>query len=131
MGNNNTIINGIIIRGYGEGAFFMSMQHYKKEIKKRLGFDAYPGTLNLKVGKRQADLLRKIPPIKIDGFKTGNKTFGGADCYRAKIKNIDGSVIVPQLTNHKKNIVEFIAPVHLKSKLKIKEGDKIKIELIK
>lgn len=131
MGSNNTIINGVIIRGYGEGAFFMSMQHYKKEIKKRLGFDAYPGTLNLKVGKRQAVLLRKMPPIKIGGFKTGNKTFGGADCYRAKIENIDGSVIVPQLTKHKKNIVEFIAPVHLKSELKIKEGDKIKIELIK
>lgn len=124
------VISGIIVRGLGEGAYFMSLQHYQKEIKKKLGFDAYPGTLNLKVGKNQIDLLKKINPIKIEGFKKGNKTFGGADCYRAKIKNINGSIIVPHLTKHK-NVIEFIAPVRLKSELKLKDGDKIKVELIK
>lgn len=128
---NNIVINGVVTHGFGEGAFFMSMQHYKKQIKKRLGFNAYPGTLNLKVGKRQAGLLEKLFPIKIEGFKSGKKAFGGASCYRAKTKNINGYVIVPQLTRHKNNIIEFIAPIHIKSKLNIKEGDKIQIELIK
>ena len=129
MNSKNLVLNGVIVRGLGEGTYFMSMQHYQKEIKKKLGFDAYPGTLNLKVGKKQADILKKFAPIKIDGFKKNNKTFGGVDCYRAKIKNIDGSIIVPHLTKHK-DVIEFIAPVHLKSKLKLKDGDKIKIELV-
>ena len=129
MNSKNLILNCIIVRGLGEGTYFMSMQHYQKEIKKKLGFSAYPGTLNLKVDKKQADILKKFAPIKIDGFKKNNKTFGGVDCYRAKIKNIDGSIIVPHLTKHK-DVIEFIAAVHLKSQLKLKDGDKIKVELV-
>ena len=44
-------------------------------------------------------------------------------------KNVNGSIIVPHLTKHK-DIIEFIAPVHLKSELKLKDGDKVKVELI-
>ncbi|MBI2656648.1 CTP-dependent riboflavin kinase [Candidatus Woesearchaeota archaeon] len=130
MGSKHTILDGCIVRGLGEGAFFMSMHHYQKEIKKKLGFKAYPGTLNLKVNKKQIDLLKKINSITIVGFKKDNKTFGGADCYKAKIKSINGSIIVPHLTKHK-DVIEFIAPVHLKSELKLKDGDRIKVELIK
>ena len=129
MGGKRAVLNGVIVHGLGEGAYFMSMQHYQKEIKKKLGFGAYPGTLNLKVEKNQIDLLKKINPIKIAGFKKDNKIFGGADCYNAKIKSINGSIIIPHLTRHK-DVIEFIAPVHLKSELKLKDGDKIKVELI-
>ena len=129
MGGKKVVLNGTIVRGLGEGAYFMSMQHYQKEIKKKLGFSAYPGTLNLKVGKDQINSLKKIKPIEIDGFKKNKKKFGGADCYNAKIKSINGSIIVPHLTKHN-DVIEFIAPVHLKSELKLKDGDKIKVELI-
>ncbi|MBI2652943.1 CTP-dependent riboflavin kinase [Candidatus Woesearchaeota archaeon] len=130
MINKNIILSGVIVRGLGEGTYFMSMQHYQKEIKKRLGFNAYPGTLNLKLEKKQRDIFKNLTPIKIDGFKSNNKKFGGANCYRAKIKNTNGSIIVPDLTKHNKDVIEFIAPVHLKSKLKFKNGDKIKVELV-
>ena len=124
------VIDSVIVRGLGEGSYFMSMQHYKKEIKNKIGFNAYPGTLNLKVNKKQADILKNFAPIKINGFKLKNKTFGGADCFKAKIKNINGAIIIPHLTKHK-DVIEFIAPIHLKSELKVKDGDKIKVELIK
>ena len=128
MGNKQALLNGSIVRGLGEGAYFMSMKHYQNEFKKKLGFKAYSGTLNLKVDKKQFALLKSLSPIKINGFKRQNKTFGGVSCYRAKIKNIEGSIIIPNLTKHK-NIVEFIAHVHLKSKLKLKDGNKVKIKL--
>lgn len=123
-------IEGTIIKGIGEGAFFMSMEHYQKEIKRKLGFNPYPGTLNLKVSKKQKNLLKNFNQIRIDGFRDKSKTFGGADCYAAKIGNINGAIIVPHLTKHK-DIIEIIAPFHLKSELKMKDGDKIKIELIR
>ncbi len=123
------VISGVIIRGLGEGTYFMSMQHYQKEIKKKLGFKAYPGTLNLKVDGEQFNSLKNFKQIKINGFKQKNKTFGGVDCYKAKIKNINGAIIIPHTSKHKKNIIEFIAPIHLKSELKLKEGNKVKVEL--
>lgn len=129
MSDKKIVLSGAIVRGLGEGTYFMSMKHYQKEIKENLGFVAYPGTLNLKVSKKQIDLLKDIIPIKIDGFTSGNKTFGGVNCYKAKIKNINGAIIVPDLTKHK-DIIEFIAPVHLKTELKIKDGGEVKIELV-
>ena len=48
---------------------------------------------------------------------------------KSTLENIKGAVIIPDLTKHK-DIVEFIAPIHLKSELKINDGDKLKIELI-
>lgn len=125
----NIVINGTIVRGLGEGTYFMSMRYYNDEIKKKLGFRAYLGTLNLKVTKKQMDLLKKFAPIKINGFKSGNKTFGGVACYKAMVKNINGSIIVPNITKHK-YVIELIAPVHIKSELKLKDGDKIKVEIL-
>ena len=119
---------GIIVRGIGEGAYFMSMQHYQKEIRRKLGFKAYPGTLNLKVKKAEIEAIKKNNPIRISGCKSGNKTFGGASCYKSKVKDISGSIIIPDLTKHK-DIVEFIAPIHLKSELKLKDRQKIRVEL--
>ena len=129
MGGGNIIISGTIVKGLGEGAVFMSMPHYKEEIKKKLGFDAYPGTLNVKVAKQQFDSLKNNLPIKIQGYKKENKTFGSANCRKAKIKNISGAIIMPDINKHE-DVIEFIAPVHLKSELKLADGDKIKIKLI-
>ena len=122
-------IMGIVAAGLGEGAFFMSMPHYKKEIKEKLGFDAYPGTLNLKINKEQMYPFKKNNLIKIIGFKKNNKTFGGAICYKAKIDEIDGAIIIPDINKHKEEIIEFIAPVNVKSELNIKDGDKVKIQI--
>lgn len=121
-------IDGVIVMGLGEGAYFMSMHHYQNEIQKKLGFKAYTGTLNIKVSKKQIDSLSDLNRILINGFKQGNKIFGGIDCYKATIKNINGAIIIPHMTKHR-DVIEFIAPIHLKSSLKLKDGDKIKVEI--
>lgn len=126
-----TVFEGIVTSGLGKGAVFMSIDYYKEKIKEKLEFEAYPGTLNLLIDKGQLNTLKKTGPTRIDSFKKDGKTFGGASCYKIKINNIDGSIIIPDLTEHEENMVEVIAPVNLKSELKIKDGDKVKIQLIK
>jgi len=128
MGGKGILITGVAVSGLGEGAFFMSMPHYRNEIRNKLGFDAYPGTLNVKTDEKQIMHLKKLTPMTIEGYSSGNKTFGGASCYNAKIKNINGAVIIPDISKHK-DVIEFIAPIQLKSELNIKDGDKIIIEL--
>src|SRR3989344_2237588 len=124
MGGKGILITGVAVSGLGEGAFFMSMPHYRNEIRNKLGFDAYPGTLNVKTDEKQIMHLKKLTPMTIEGYSSGNKTFRGASCYNAKIKNINGAVIIPDISKHK-DVIEFIAPIQLKSELNIKDGDKI------
>jgi riboflavin kinase, archaea type len=128
MSSEKDAIIGVIEKGLGEGKYFMSMPHYKKEIKKKLKFNPYPGTLNLKVAKSQRDLIKKQKKIRIKGYKKGNKVFGGAYCCKASIEQIEGAIIAPDITKHKV-ILEFIAPVHIKSALKLRNKSKIKIKV--
>jgi len=128
MGGNSKVIDGTIVEGLGEGSFFMSMEHYKKEIKDKLGFDAYPGTLNIRINKNQLNILNNS--IKINGFENEGKKFGGVRCFKAKIEDVEGAIIIPDINKHKKNIIEFISKKHIKSELNVKNGDKIRIELI-
>ena len=118
-------IKGLLVTGLGEGAFFMSKGHYKKEIKKMLGFEAYPGTFNIK--SEDAPKFGRLKNIIIEGYESGGKKFGRLVCYIAKLKNIEGAIIIPEFTRHDKKIIEFIAPVYLRSELKLKDGDAIKI----
>lgn len=130
MFGKKIVFGGTITRGLGEGTYFMSMPHYRSEIKKKLGFSAYPGTLNFKVAKVNLRLLRWMGQIKIEGYKSGGKVFGGITCYRSRLGSVEGAIIIPDLTRHK-GVLEFIAPVHLKSELKLSDGDKIEVELLK
>lgn len=123
------VLEGVVTSGLGKGAIFMSIDYYKEKIKEKLGFDPYPGTLNLRVDKEQTSLLKGINPIRIESFKKDGKNFGGASCYKARINNINGSIIVPDLTENEEDVVEVIAAINLKSKLGIKDGDKVKIQL--
>ena len=117
-------IKGTVVSGLGEGKYFMSMPHYKNEIRKKLGFDPYPGTFNIKPENRHD--LGKSRSISIDGFEKSGKKFGGASCYIASINRIKGAIIIPDINKHK-GIIEFIAPEHLKSRLKLDDGDEVTI----
>lgn len=121
------VFEGIVTRGLGKGAVFMSMDYYKNNVKEKLGFEPYPGTLNLRLDENAREQLEKITPIRIEGFKKGSKTLGGANCYKIEISGVRGSIIVPDLTENEGNIVEIIAPVNLKSELKIRDGVKVRV----
>ena len=121
---------GTITSGLGKGAVFVSIDYYKDNIREKLGFEPYPGTLNLEVGKGQQIQLSAITPIRIESFKKNGKAYGGASCYKIKIDGIHAAIIVPDLTEHDENMVEIVAPVNLKSKLKVEDGDKVKIKIV-
>src|SRR6476661_1489088 len=78
---------GKIVNGMGEGAYYMSLDEYKKQFKEKLGYEPFPGTLNLKLEDRTyTDKKKEIsnyPSIFIHGFKDENRTFGWVKCYPA------------------------------------------------
>lgn len=120
-------IEGTVVTGLGEGSYFMSMPHYKKEIKEKLGFDAFPGTLNIRAKEKTE--LENSKKITISGFEKNGKKFGSVSCWKARIDKIEGAIVIPEINKHK-GILEFIAPVSVKSSLGIKDGDIISVELI-
>jgi riboflavin kinase len=108
---------GRVFTGLGEGAYYVRLDGYRKQFRKLLGYNPYPGTLNIQ-------LL-----IQIQGFVSGDRTFGPVTCYPTTV-NSEGkaAVLVIERTHHHPNVVEIIAPINLREKLNIIDDDIITVK---
>ena len=123
-----TSITGTIQKGIGEGSYYVSQKQYQQEFKEKLGFTAFPGTLNLKIDKEDlASLLANKNQIKINGFQAKTRTFGSIRSYKIKVNNTEAAIVKPERARHPEDIVEIIAPINLRDSLKLDDEDKVKV----
>jgi len=128
------IIEGIVFSGLGEGAYYVTRKPYREQFIEKLGFDPYPGTLNLKlVSEYDAQLRRELeakPGIEISGFKNKNRTYGPVKCFPARINGKEkGAVVLALRTHYNSSVIEIIAPRYLRNVLRLKDGNKVKVEV--
>ena len=127
------IITGAVFTGLSEGSYYMSLDGYKKQFISKLGFDPYPGTLNLRVGKEDLNdrkVLDTYPFVYIEGFTDEKRTYGPAKCFRAVVNDEVKSVIVlPIRAHYGEDVVELIAPISLREQFKLKDGDKVRVRV--
>ncbi|MGB9675902.1 MAG: DUF120 domain-containing protein [Candidatus Bathyarchaeales archaeon] len=128
-------LEGVLFTGLGEGAYYTSIDQYRKQFIEKLGFDPYPGTLNLKLTtdydiKARAE-LEAYPAIEIEGFKDENRTYGPVKCYPVIIENkVKGALVSALRSHYDSSVIEVIAPVFLRKHLNLKDGHKVKVEVL-
>ncbi len=126
---------GKVFQGLGEGAYYVGLEGYKTQFKKALGFDPYPGTLNVRLEgnleTEQKKQLRSFDGIRIDGFESGGRAYGGARCYLAKVgkQGLDAAVLVIDRTHYDDSVLEVISPHYLRGSLGLKNGDPVEISV--
>jgi riboflavin kinase len=128
-------LEGVVFTGLGEGAYYTLKEQYRKQFIERLGFDPYPGTLNLRLttdyDTKTRSELETYPSIEVEGFKSEDRTFGVVRCYPATIDNkVKGAIITALRSHYDASVVEIIAPVNLRKHLKLKDGHKVKVEVL-
>jgi riboflavin kinase len=120
-------IKGKVVTGLGEGQYYISKEGYMEQFNCKLGFYPTPGTLNLKI--TETFTLEDREPITIKGFEDESGTFGGCKCYRVLIGGIEGAIVRPERSSYPPDLVEVIAPSHLRTKLNLKDGDEVDVIL--
>jgi riboflavin kinase, archaea type len=127
---------GSVVSGMGEGAYYMSLEGYRRQFKDKLGYEPYPGTLNVRlVDQLYMNARRELgrhPSIFVDGFSDSIRTYGWVKCYRAIINDgaVDNAaVLVLERTHYDDSMLEVIAPVSIKQAAGIKNGDRIKVQV--
>lgn len=123
------ILKGRVFTGQGGGARFITLPWVEKQIKEKMGFKPYPGTLNLRLtpesteAKKQLLKVETIEILPIKGFCCGL-------CFKARIMDkVDGAIVLPQVPSYPEDVLEVIAPVLLREILKLKEGDEVQLEI--
>jgi riboflavin kinase len=128
-------LHGKVFTGLGEGAYYVSLRGYRRQFLSRLGFDPYPGTLNIRLGsppdrRLRRDLDRRSS-IRIEGFEDGHRTYGWAKTYPAEVEGkLNGAVIILERTHYDDSVLEVIAPVNIRETLNLKDGDPVSVNVM-
>jgi len=126
--------NGEVFSGMGEGSYYVTIKGYRSQFIEKLGFDPYPGTLNIRListlERRQKKELEYYTGIQLEGFQDGYRTYGGAKCFPAILNDsVEGAIVMTRRTLYDESVLEFIAPMNLRERLKLKDGDRVRLKV--
>jgi riboflavin kinase len=130
-------LDGAVTSGMGEGRHYISLPGYNRQFNEKLGYDPYPGTLNVdltKESQRARAAMDAMDGVPIDGWEDEERTYGPATCYPCAVLGDDGRfdtahVIVPDRTHHDESQLELIAPEKLREELGLLDGDEVTIRV--
>ena len=127
-------LEGTLISGMGEGAYYMGLKGYSKQFKSKIGYVPFPGTFNVRLDKKiHQEAIKQfetLDGIKIKSFSDGKRTYGWVKCFSAKLNNtINCQLIILERTHHDDSVIELISKVCLRKNSKFKDGSKVSIKI--
>jgi riboflavin kinase len=125
-------LEGKVLKGLGEGQYYVNIPGYRKQFEEKLHFSPFPGTLNVQLTENSSilqNLLHEMPAVQVEGFNDGERTFGGGKCYPVVVGGIEAAVVAPERTHYPSDLIEIIAPVKLRDALELNDGDRVVIQV--
>ena len=117
---------GRVFTGQGEGKKYVTLSWVKQQIKEKLGFNPYPGTLNLRLDEENVKrrvLIEKEAKLRLcysEGYCTGL-------LFKAFLDGVACGVVIPQVEKYPENVLEVVSSVNLKQKLRLQDGDLVTV----
>ena len=127
-------LNGSVISGLGEGAYYMSLKGYTKQFKAKIGYVPFPGTLNIKLNQLQTtqiiQQLDEIDNMTLDPFSDGKRTYGWVKCFHAILNDsIKCELIRLERTHHDSSVIELISKNNLRKTARLKTDSKVTLQI--
>jgi len=117
---------GVVRAGIKRGKYYLTQQVYLQALKSKLGFQPFPGTLNLELPEEWLWVRKHIMEKgeKIEGYKNGEREFGSVRFCRGNLRGVPVGILVPEKTVHR-NVVEVVAEKNLRETLGLSDGDEV------
>lgn len=123
-------LEGEVTSGLGKGKFYMSKDVYQQVFNEKLGFKPFPGTLNLKVDEEGREKFEKgSDSIEITEVYEDGERLSDVDVTPCTIKDVECGLLKLEFTDHPDSIAEVIAPVELREKFSLEDGDSVELEI--
>jgi riboflavin kinase, archaea type len=117
----NVSLKGKVYTGKGEGKKFVTLPWVEQQIREKLGFIPYSGTLNIRLnrdGLANKKMLTKATRLEM----TPEKGYCKGVLIKAKITGLDCAIIIPLVEGYPTDLVEIISPVFLRQRLQLADG---------
>ena len=122
------ILRGAVEAGSGQAGSFMSLDWVRRAVNDTIGFDPWPGTLNVRVLDEHLEHWREIRRDHAVPLATPPDASCGARLVPVMLStDIPAAVIIPDLTRYGAHVMEVIAPVHLRSRLWLRNDDVVSL----
>ncbi len=128
------VLEGKVIRGFGEGAKYVSKPVYNLLLTELLDEQPYPGTLNVEVGISYKEIVKECPPshvksVLMDGVERGGFFYWFGDVLQEN-KKVMSLILRPFLSRHAETVLEVVSGMNLRKELALGDGAPLRIKLI-
>ena len=122
------LFEGTVSSGEGNGKKFVELPWFKRQVEEKLSFSPYPGTLNLFLTGKNVE-NRRLLEIS-EGLTVEPQTgYYSGIMFRAKIDASECAVVIPIMPNYPNDVLEVIAPIYLRKKLKLADGSLVTVSV--
>lgn len=126
-----TAITGKIVSGVKQGAFFTQLDWVQEQCLEKLGFEPYPGTLNLEIAEENLSSIDELLQKKGIDLIPPNSNFCSGRVIAVSVGGKSAAIVVPadEVRLHGKNVIEIISHLKLKDALNVDDGDHVTLKL--
>ena len=126
-------IEGVVQSGAGKGAYFTRVDWVLEQCRRRLGYEPFPGTLNVRIVDRDAECLESFLEEWDVELVPDDPAFCSARVKRVVVNGVPAAVVVPEedVRIHDRRVIEIMAPCSLKKTLGLKDGDLVTVAAIR
>lgn len=129
MGEQEQKISGHVVKGAERASYFTNLPWVQAQCLKKLGFKPWPGTLNISVDSHAADFIVSMNKSGSTLLEPPDSSFCTAEIRAVSINDAPAALIVPEkkVNIHGDQIIEILAPVHLRTSLNLQDGDLVNV----
>ena len=122
-------IRGRLVRGLGEAPGFTQLPWVIEQCREKLGFEPYPGTVNLEVAPEDLALWSELKRRHSTVLIPPDSAFCDASCELVTIEGrIQAATIVPHVPDYPAAKLELLAPCGVMDALQLEFGQEVAIE---
>lgn len=122
------VFSGAVYSGKGEGKKFVALPWVTEQIADKLGFNPYPGTLNLHLTAESSSKKRYLNKTKGLLIEPQPGFFYGL-LFRATVSGAKCAVILPLVPNYPRDVLEIVASTSLRERLGLVDGSVLTVEV--
>jgi len=120
------ILKGTVTSGQGNGKKYLALPWVLSQMKAKLGYTPYLGTLNLKLTAQSIPHRKQLMKAKTETISPAEGYYTGL-LIKAHINVLECAIVLPQVKNYPENTLEIVAPSYLREKLHLKDGDTVEV----